>query len=84
MRIVVIASCLLAACAGAPSEKHPISTSAIDHVVIPAVAEAGGPVAAHTGFDNQGGADRLLGIECSCATSVADVARAGVPPSVKE
>ena len=65
-------------------KKHPISTIAIDHVVIPAVAEAGGPVAAYAGFDYQGGADRLLGIECSCATSVADVARAGVPPSVKE
>ena len=82
--VVVIASCLLAACAGAPSEKQPTSTIAIDHTVIPAVAEAGGPVAAYAGFDNLGGGDRLLGIECSCATSVADVARAGVPPSVKE
>ena len=70
MRIVVVTSCLLAACAGAPSEKRPTSTIAIDHMVIPAVAEAGGPVAAYAGFDNEGGADRLLGIECSCATSV--------------
>jgi len=68
--VVVIASCLLAACAGAPSEKQPISTIAIDHMVIPAVAEVGGPVAAYAGFDNHGGADRLLGIECTCATSV--------------
>ena len=70
MRIVVVTSCLLAACAGAPSEKRPTSTIAIDHMLIPAVAEAGGPVAAYAGFDNEGGADRLLGIECSCATSV--------------
>ena len=68
--VVVIASCLLAACASAPSEKQPTSTIAIDHMVIPAVAEAGGPVAAYAGFDNRGGDDRLLGIECACAASV--------------
>ena len=70
MRIVVIASCLLAGCAGAPAEKQPISTIGIDHMVIPAVPEVGGPVAAYAGFDNAGGEDRLLGIECSCAASV--------------
>jgi copper(I)-binding protein len=68
--VVVIASCLLAACAGAPSRKLPTSAIAIDHMVIPAVAEPGGPVAAYAGFDNPGGEDRLLGIECACATSV--------------
>ena len=70
MRVVVIASCLLAGCAGAPAEKQPISTIGIDHMVIPAVPEVGGPVAAYAGFDNAGGEDRLLGIECSCAASV--------------
>lgn len=70
MRIVVIASCLLAGCAGAPAEKQPISTIGIDHMVIPAVPEVGGPVAAYAGFDNLGGEDRLLAVECSCAASV--------------
>ena len=70
MRIVVIASCLLAGCAGAPAEKQPISTIGIDHMVIPAVPEVGGPVAAYAGFDNRGSEDRLLGIDCTCAASV--------------
>lgn len=68
--VVVIASCLLAGCAGAPAEKQPISTIGIDHMVIPAVPEVGGPVAAYAGFDNRGSEDRLLGIDCTCAASV--------------
>ena len=70
MRIVVIASCLLAGCAGAPAEKQPISTIGIDPMVIPAVPEVGGPVAAYAGFDNRGSEDHLLGIDCTCAASV--------------
>ena len=70
MRIVVIASCLLAGCAGAPAEEQPISTIGIDHMVIPAVPEVGGPVAAYAGFDNRGSEDHLLGIDCTCAASV--------------
>ena len=42
----------------------------IDHMIIPAAAEAGGPVAAYAGFDNTGPSDRLLGISCACAASV--------------
>ena len=42
----------------------------IDHMIIPAAAEAGGPVAAYAGFDNTGPSDRLLGISCTCAASV--------------
>ena len=39
-------------------------------MVIPAVPEVGGPVAAYAGFDNRGSEDRLLGIDCTCAASV--------------
>ena len=42
----------------------------IDPMIIPAAAEAGGPVAAYAGFDNTGPSDRLLGISCTCAASV--------------
>ena len=59
-------SLLLFGCASTP----PARSIAIDHMIIPAVAEAGGPVAAYAGFDNAGAPDRLLGIECACARSV--------------
>ena len=57
---------LVPGCASAP----PPRTIAVDHAIIPAVAEAGGPVAAYAGFDNTGASERLLGIDCTCAASV--------------
>ena len=39
-------------------------------MILPAAAEAGGPVAAYAGFENTGPSDRLLGISCECADSV--------------
>lgn len=65
----IAASCLLAGCAGSPVA-GPGGAIAVDHMVIPAVAEAGGPVAAYAGFDNAGPPDRLLAIECAYAASV--------------
>ncbi len=59
-------SLLMAGCASVP----PPRTIAIDHTIIPAVVEVGGPVAAYAGFDNTGAPDRLLGIDCVCAASV--------------
>ena len=43
-------SLLLLGCASTP----PARPIAIDHMIIPAVAEAGGPVAAYAGFDTAG------------------------------
>ena len=59
---------LLAGCASAPHDRR--ADIRIDHMVIPAAAEVGTDIAAYAGFDNAGGDDRLLGIECSCAASV--------------
>ena len=72
MRILfasIAAAGWLTACAIAPMAK-PAHAIAIDHMVIPAVAEAGGPVAAYAGFHNAGEDDRLLAIECACAAKV--------------
>ena len=65
-----IAVLVLAGCASVPQDAVRQGGIVIDHMVMPAVAEAGGPVAAYAGFDNLGGEDRLLGIECACAASV--------------
>ena len=62
----IVVSLLLFGCASTPPER----SIAIDHMIIPAVAEAGSPVAAYAGFDNAGAPDHLLGIECACARSV--------------
>ena len=71
MRIqsAIVVTLALAGCARAPQAARPPAI-AIDHMIIPAVAEIGGPVAAYAGLDNDGEADRLLGIDCSCAASV--------------
>ena len=71
MRIqsAIVVTLALAGCASAPQAARPPAI-AIDHMIIPAVAEIGGPVAAYAGLDNDGEADRLLGIDCSCAASV--------------
>ena len=53
-----------------PATTEAASSIGIDHMVIPAAGEAGGPVAAYAGFDNRGGEDRLLAVECDCAESV--------------
>ena len=63
-----IAILVLAGCASAPNART--EAISIDHMVIPAAAETGGPVAAYAGFDNAGPSDRLLGIACECAGSV--------------
>lgn len=42
----------------------------IDHMVMSAADTAGTAVDAYAGFDNRGGDDRLLGIECDCAASI--------------
>ena len=61
---------LLGGCASNPPVVAGRGGIRVDHTVIPAAAEAGGPVAAYAGFDNPGIADKLLGIRCDCAASV--------------
>lgn len=61
----------LAGCASTPSDAMKTSSFGIDHMVIPAQAESGKDVAAYAGLSNRGDVDdRLLGIECECATSI--------------
>jgi copper(I)-binding protein len=60
----------MAGCATRQAQRGPAAMIGIDHMVIPAADAAGGPVAAYAGFDNRGGADRLLGIDCDCAASI--------------
>lgn len=66
----VLMAMLLAGCASAPPGVVRRGDIRIDHMVIPAAAEVGADIAAYAGFDNTGGEDRLLGIECACAASV--------------
>ena len=66
----VLSALWLAGCANSPSGATKASNISIDHRVIPASMEIGPAVAAYAGFDNRGGEDRLLGIECDCATSI--------------
>lgn len=67
MQAGVLSMLLLGGCATTDADRHRIS---IDHMIIPAAAEAGTAVAAYAGFDNRGPEDRLLGIECDCAASI--------------
>ncbi|SIQ39425.1 copper chaperone PCu(A)C [Solilutibacter tolerans] len=60
----------LAGCASTPADTINASGISIDHTVIPASAEVGVAVAAYAGFENSDGDDRLLGVECVCATSI--------------
>ena len=70
----LIAGTLAMVCmAGRASAPPPASNTGsirIDHRVIAASTEVGPAVAAYAGFENRGGEDRLLGIECDCATRI--------------
>ena len=65
-----LAMLCMAGCASSPSAATKASSISIDHRVIPASTEIGPAVAAYAGFENRGAADRLLGIDCDCATSI--------------
>ena len=57
IQLAIVVALALAGCASAPLAARPPAI-AIDHMIIPAVAEIGGPVAAYAGLDNDGEADR--------------------------
>lgn len=61
---------LLAGCASVPPGVARHGAIDIHHMLLPATNQAGTDVAAYAGFDNHGQPDRLLGIDCDCATSV--------------
>ena len=65
-----VAALALAGCASLPPGAVGHGAIRIDHMVMPAADVAGTDVAAYAGFDNRGGDDRLLGIDCACAASV--------------
>ena len=65
-----LAMVCMAGCASAPPPASNTGSIRIDHRVIAASTEAGPAVAAYAGFENRGGEDRLLGIECDCATRI--------------
>ena len=69
-RFVAVMVLALAGCASVPQGAVQRGGIVIDHMVMPAADTSGTDVAAYAGFDNRGAADRLLGIDCDCATSI--------------
>ena len=67
---VAVVALALAGCASLPPGVVRQGAIRIDHMVMPATDAAGADVAAYAGFDNRGGDDRLLAIECDCAAAV--------------
>ena len=67
---VLVATLALCGCASIPQGAVRQGGIVIDHMLMPAADTAGTDVAAYAGFDNLGGEDRLLAVECSCAASV--------------
>lgn len=65
-----VAVLVLAGCASVPQGAVRQGSIVIDHMLMPAADATGTDVAAYAGFDNRGGEDRLLAVECSCAASV--------------
>ena len=76
---VAVVALLLAACTSLAPGVVRQGAIRIDHMVLSASGELGTAVDAYAGFDNRGGSDRLLGIECDCAASIElhTVVRAG-------
>lgn len=64
---VLVATLALCGCASIPQGAVRQGGIVIDHMLMPAADTAGTDVAAYAGFDNLGGEDRLLAVECSCA-----------------
>ena len=70
MIVMALSMLWLVGCATTSADATKASSISIDHMVIPASAEVGVAAAAYAGFQNNGGDDRLLGIECVCATRI--------------
>ena len=64
---VLVATLALCGCASIQQGAVRQGGIVIDHMLMPAADTAGTDVAAYAGFDNLGGEDRLLAVECSCA-----------------